>query len=93
MVPYVRENLFRGESFTGLAEAQRRVEVWCATMAGLRVRDARVAPAEPFTTDEAPRLLPAPRAATTAASGPPGHQEFSMRASPPSKVPLVGSSN
>jgi transposase len=37
VVPYVRENFFRGDEFADLAEAQRRVESWCATTAGLRV--------------------------------------------------------
>jgi hypothetical protein len=61
VVPYVRENFFRGESFADLAEAQRRVETWCATTAGLRVHGTTAArPAEVFAADEAHRLLPAP---------------------------------
>jgi len=61
VVPYVRENFFRGEAFADLAEAQRRVEQWCATTAGLRVHGTHgQRPAELFAAAEAGRLLPAP---------------------------------
>lgn len=60
-VPYVRENFFRGETFVDLADAQRRVQTWCATTAGLRVHGTHAQrPAELFTAEEAPRLLSAP---------------------------------
>jgi transposase len=36
-VPYVRGNFFAGEQFTDLADAQRRVEEWCRSTAGLRM--------------------------------------------------------
>jgi transposase len=61
VVPYVRENFFRGEEFVDLADAQRRVETWCATTAGLRVHGTHgQRPAELFAAAEAARLLPAP---------------------------------
>ena len=56
-----------------LADAQRRVEAWCATTAGLRVHGTTASgPAELFAADEQPLLLPVPgRAATTCRSSPP----------------------
>ena len=61
VVPYVRENFFRGEDFVDLADAQRRVESWCATTAGLRVHGTHAQrPAELFAAAEAARLLPVP---------------------------------
>lgn len=60
-VQYLRENFFRGESFVDLADAQRRVESWCAGTAGLRVHGTHAQrPAELFAAEEAARLLPAP---------------------------------
>ncbi len=60
-VPYVRSRLFAGESFAGLADAQRRAEGWCQQVAGQRIhRTTRCRPAELFAAEEAPRLLPAP---------------------------------
>lgn len=60
-VPYVRSRLFAGESFAGLADAQRRAEAWCQRVAGQRIhRTTRCRPAELFAAEEAPRLLPAP---------------------------------
>jgi transposase len=61
VVGYVRENFFRGEQFADLADAQRRVEAWCAGTAGLRVHGTHAQrPAELFAAAEAPALLPAP---------------------------------
>ena len=61
VVPYVRENFFRGEDFVDLADAQRRVEAWCASTAGLRVHGTHAQrPAELFAAAEATALLPAP---------------------------------
>jgi transposase len=61
VVPYVRENFFRGEDFVDLADAQRRVETWCASTAGLRVHGTHAQrPAELFAAAEAPVLLAAP---------------------------------
>jgi hypothetical protein len=61
VVPYVRNNFFRGESFVDLADAQQRVQVWCATTAGLRVHGTHgQRPAELFAAGEQPLLLPAP---------------------------------
>jgi hypothetical protein len=60
-VPYVRSRLFAGESFAGLADAQRRAEGWCQQVAGQRIhRTTRRRPAELFAAEEAPRLAPAP---------------------------------
>jgi transposase len=60
-VQFVRENFFRGEDFTDLAQAQARVEHWCSVTAGLRVHGTTFArPAEVFAELEAPALLPRP---------------------------------
>ena len=63
VVPYVRENFFRGEDFVDLADAQRRVQAWCATTAGLRMHGTTAQrPAEHFAATEARLLLCAPTA-------------------------------
>jgi transposase len=60
-VQFVRENFWRGEDFTGLAQAQQRVQVWCATTAGLRVHGTTARrPIEHFHQTEQGLLLPAP---------------------------------
>lgn len=60
-VQYVRGNFWAGESFTDLADAQARAEVWCAERAGLRTHGTTQArPAEVFTAEETPALLPLP---------------------------------
>jgi hypothetical protein len=62
VVQYVRESWFRGEQFVDLADAQRRVQAWCATTAGLRVHGTTAQrPAEHFAETER-SLLPAPAA-------------------------------
>jgi hypothetical protein len=59
----LRENFFRGEDFADLADAQRRVEQWCRTTAGLRVHGTTAqCPAEHFAASEQALLLPAPTA-------------------------------
>jgi transposase len=61
VVQYVRGNFFRGETFTDLAEAQRRVDDWCRSTAGLRVHGTTAQrPAEHFAADEQPLLLTLP---------------------------------
>jgi transposase len=61
VVQYVRGNFFAGETFLDLADAQRRVEHWCTTTAGLRVHGTTAQrPAEHFAADEQHLLLPAP---------------------------------
>ena len=60
-VQYVRENFWRGEEFTDLAQAQARVEVWCRTTAGMRIHGTTAQRrAEDFSTHEQPLLPPAP---------------------------------
>lgn len=60
-VKYVRESWWRGEKFLDLADAQRRIERWCATTAGLRVHGTTAQrPAEHFADAEQRLLLPAP---------------------------------
>jgi transposase len=60
-VGFVRRSMFAGESFINLAHAQRHATEWSTTTAGLRVHGTTQArPAEVFTTEEQPRLLPAP---------------------------------
>jgi len=61
VVQYVRGNFFAGETFTDLADAQRRVEDWCATTAGLRMHGTTAQrPAEHFAAEEQSVLLPLP---------------------------------
>ena len=63
-VPYVRGNFFAGERFTGLADAQAKVEAWCRDTAGMRIHGTTAArPAEVFAEHEAAALLPPPEAA------------------------------
>ena len=58
---YVRESFSRGETFTDLADAQRRAEQWCRTTAGLRVHGTTAQrPAEHFAAEEHALLLPLP---------------------------------
>jgi len=60
-VQYVRGNFWAGETFTDLADAQARVEVWCAQRAGMRIHGTTAQrPAEMFTDLELPCLLPVP---------------------------------
>jgi len=61
VVQYVRGNFFAGEAFTDLADAQRRVEAWCTTTAGMRLHGSTYQrPGEQFATEERQLLLPAP---------------------------------
>jgi len=39
VVQYVSGNFWAGETFADLADAQARVEVWCAQRAGMRRRE------------------------------------------------------
>ena len=62
-VQFVRGSFFAGETFIDLADAQRRAETWCRERAGLRIHGTtQQRPAEVFTAEEQPRLLPAPTA-------------------------------
>jgi hypothetical protein len=57
----VRDSWFKGETFADISDAQRRVEAWCRTTAGLRIHGTTCArPAEVFAAEEASLLLPAP---------------------------------
>lgn len=61
VVQYVRGNFFAGETFLDLVDAQRRVESWCTTTAGLRVHGTTAQrPVEHFAEAEQQMLLPAP---------------------------------
>ncbi len=63
-VQYVRGNFWAGETFADLADAQARVEAWCAERAGMRIHGTTQArPLEVFNTTEAPVLLPEPEVA------------------------------
>lgn len=63
VVQYVRGNFFAGEQFIDLADAQTRVQSWCATTAGMRIHGTTgQRPAELFAQTEASLLLPAPLA-------------------------------
>ncbi|MDQ0277356.1 hypothetical protein QO003_001659 [Arthrobacter silviterrae] len=58
---YVRGNFFAGEVFADLEDAQARAVFWCQEKAGMRIHGTTQArPAEVFTAEEAPALLPAP---------------------------------
>jgi transposase len=60
-VSFVRGSFWKGETFTSLADAQRRAEEWCRGRAGLRTHGTtQRRPAEVFADEEAPRLAPAP---------------------------------
>jgi transposase len=60
-VQFVRGSFFAGETFVDLADAQRRAASWCRERAGLRLHGTtQQRPAEVFTADEQPHLLPAP---------------------------------
>lgn len=60
-VQYVRGNFWAGETFTDLAQAQERVEVWCRDRAGMRIHGTiQARPLEVFTEHEAAVLLPVP---------------------------------
>lgn len=62
-VPYVRNSFFAGETFIDLADAQRRVEVWCCERAGMRIHGTtQLRPAEHFRVEEQPVLAAAPAA-------------------------------
>ena len=60
-VQYVRGNFWAGETFTDLADAQARVEVWCRERAGMRIHGTTAQrPAEMFTELESACLLEVP---------------------------------
>ena len=61
VVQYVRGNFFAGEDFVDLSDAQRRVQAWCTSTAGLRLHGTTYQrPSEQFAAEEAGHLLPAP---------------------------------
>ena len=61
VVQYVRGNFWAGETFADLADAQTRVEAWCADRAGMRIHGTtQRRPVEMFTELEAACLLPVP---------------------------------
>ncbi len=61
VVPFVRQSFFAGETFVDLADAQRRVEVWCRQRAGMRTHGTtQLRPAEHFGVEEQPLLAPPP---------------------------------
>jgi transposase len=63
VVQYVRGNFWAGETFTDLADAQRRVEAWCARRAGMRIHGTTARrPVEMFVEVESGCLLPVPAA-------------------------------
>lgn len=37
MVPYVRDNFFKGETFLNIEDCSQRATAWCSTVAGMRV--------------------------------------------------------
>ena len=58
-IKYVRDNFFAGETFTDREQAQRDVERWCRTTAGLRLHGTtRKRPLLVFEQQEQSALLP-----------------------------------
>ena len=57
VVQYVRGNFWAGESFTDLADAQARVEAWCAGRAGMRIHGTTQRPADGDVHRARSRLL------------------------------------
>lgn len=61
-VQYVRGNFWAGETFTDLADAQRRAEAWCRDKAGMRIHGTiQARPLQVFTDTEAAALLALPQ--------------------------------
>ncbi len=60
-VPYVRNSMFQGESFTDIEHVQRHATRWCRDVAGMRIhRTTQRRPREVFEAEERPLLRPAP---------------------------------
>jgi len=61
MVQFVRSSFWNGEAFADLADAQTKVEAWCAGRAGMRTHGTtQCRPLEHFRLEEQAHLLPAP---------------------------------
>jgi transposase len=71
-VPYVRDSLWAGRSFTSLEEMQAAALVWCRQVAGRRSCRplGGAAPLSVFEAVEAPALGPLPRRRSSSRSGP-----------------------
>ena len=59
-VRYTRDSFWAGETFASLAEAQTAADAWCARVGGRLHGTTRRRPAEVFSAEELPALLPAP---------------------------------
>jgi transposase len=60
-VQYVRSNMWAGEQFVDLAQAQAHARTWCTHVAGQRIHGTTQArPAEVFAAQELAELLPVP---------------------------------
>jgi transposase len=94
-VQYVRGSWFAGECFVDLADAQRRVETWCATTAGLRTHGTtQCRPLEVFRVEEAPCWHPRRPSATTCLSTPgPRSTVITTSRSPRRCTPSPGTSS
>jgi transposase len=61
VVSFTRDSMFKGESFIDIDHAQRHATDWCRNRAGLRIHGTtQCRPAELFSLEEQPHLLPAP---------------------------------
>jgi len=59
MVPYVRDNFFKGESFISIEDCQERAIDWCTNIAGKRIHNTtRKIPVDVFTSIERDCLIP-----------------------------------
>lgn len=63
-VQFVRNSFFAGETFISRADAQRRVEEWCRSRAGMRIHGTtQRRPVDVFAAEEAPHLGAKPETA------------------------------
>lgn len=61
VIPYIRESLWRGTSFTSVADMNEAAKRWCMEIAGRRIHGTtRQRPVELFQTVEAPTMRPLP---------------------------------
>jgi transposase len=60
-IPFIRNDFWRGRTFTTFAEIARGLEDWCTEVAGTRIHGTiKERPIEVFQTVEQPELLPLP---------------------------------
>ena len=61
MVPYIRDNFFKGESFIDINDCQQRATNWCTNIAGTRIHGTtKLVPIVVFEENEIASLIPYP---------------------------------